>query len=383
MSFAEEFEINDLIIGDSESMAEIKSMVSTYSKSDASVLIGGDTGTGKELVSKAIHLNSHRKHKPFQAINCGAIPAQFLESELFGHKKGAFTGSISDRKGRFELADQGTLFLDEIGDMPLELQVKLLRVLEDGVVQPLGGGETKVDVRLVAATHRKLEEMMSQGKFREDLFYRINVLPIKIPSLCQRTNDIPILIEHLAKKFSNQKKPISFTPESLDVLQHHKWPGNVRELANFVHRFTTLLPESQIDLFSINTQFLDTEIRLLIANRANTEQSSFDFLSYKESANEVVINNKINQRNFVSNNVEADRKKFEMDDFEDIIALSENLEFIPEKGIQAKNILNKLEEEFIKKALIQTSGNVSKASKLLCLGRTTLIQKIEKYNIQY
>jgi len=267
--------------------------------------------------------------------------------------------------------------------MPLELQVKLLRVLEDGVVQPLGGGETKVDVRIVAATHRKLEEMMSQGKFREDLFYRLNVLPIKIPSLCQRKNDIPILIEHLAKKFSNQKKPISFTPESLDVLQHHKWPGNVRELANFVHRFTTLLPESQIDLFSINTQFLDTEIRLLIANRANTEQSSFDFLSYKESANEVVINNKINQRNFVSNNVEADRKKFEMDDFEDIIALSENLEFIPEKGIQAKNILNKLEEEFIKKALIQTSGNVSKASKLLCLGRTTLIQKIEKYNIQY
>ena len=383
MSSAEEFEINDLIIGNSESMAEIKSMVATYSKSDASVLIGGDTGTGKELVSKAIHLNSHRKHKPFQAINCGAIPAQFLESELFGHKKGAFTGSISDRKGRFELADQGTLFLDEIGDMPLELQVKLLRVLEDGVVQPLGGGETKVDVRIVAATHRKLEEMMSQGKFREDLFYRLNVLPIKIPSLCQRTNDIPILIEHLAKKFSNQKKPISFTPESLDVLQHHKWPGNVRELANFVHRFTTLLPESQIDLFSINTQFLDTEIRLLIANRANTEQSSFDFLSYKESANEVVINNKINQRNFVSNNVEADRKKFEMDDFEDIIALSENLEFIPEKGIDAKNILNKLEEEFIKKALIQTSGNVSKASKLLCLGRTTLIQKIEKYNIQY
>ena len=383
MSSAKEFEINDLIIGNSESMAEIKSMVATYSKSDASVLIGGDTGTGKELVSKAIHLISHRKHKPFQAINCGAIPAQFLESELFGHKKGAFTGSISDRKGRFELADQGTLFLDEIGDMPLELQVKLLRVLEDGVVQPLGGGETKVDVRIVAATHRKLEEMMSQGKFREDLFYRINVLPIKIPSLCQRTNDIPILIEHLAKKFSNQKKPISFTPESLDVLQHHKWPGNVRELANFVHRFTTLLPESQIDLFSINTQFLDTEIRLLIANRANTEQSSFDFLSYKESANEVVINNKINQRNFVSNNVEADRKKFEMDDFEDIIALSENLEFIPEKGIQAKNILNKLEEEFIKKALIQTSGNVSKASKLLCLGRTTLIQKIEKYNIQY
>ncbi|MDA9908959.1 sigma-54 dependent transcriptional regulator [Gammaproteobacteria bacterium] len=383
MSSAEEFEINDLIIGDSESMADIKSMVATYSKSDASVLIGGDTGTGKELVSKAIHLNSHRKHKPFQAINCGAIPAQFLESELFGHKKGAFTGSISDRKGRFELADQGTLFLDEIGDMPLELQVKLLRVLEDKVVQPLGGGEAKVDVRIVAATHRKLEEMMSQGKFREDLFYRINVLPIKIPSLCQRTNDIPILIEHLAKKFSNQKKPISFTPESLDVLQHHKWPGNVRELANFVHRFTTLLPESQIDLFSINTQFLDTEIRLLIANRANTEQSSFDFLSYKESANEVVVNNKINQRKLVSNNVEADRKKFEMDDFEDIIALSENLEFIPEKGIHAKNILNKLEEEFIKKALIQTSGNVSKASKLLCLGRTTLIQKIEKYNIRY
>jgi sigma-54 specific flagellar transcriptional regulator A len=382
MPSKEIFEINDMIIGDSESIAEIRSLVSTYSKSDASVLITGATGTGKELVSRAIHLSSHRKHNTFQALNCGAIPAQFLESELFGHKKGAFTGSISDRKGRFELADQGTLFLDEIGDMPLELQVKLLRVLEDGVVQPLGGGETKVNVRIVAATHKNLEDMITQGKFREDLFYRLNVLPIKIPSLCQRTDDIPILIDHLAKNFSNHKKPISFTSESLAVLQHHKWPGNVRELANFVQRFTTLLPESQVDLFSINTQFLDTKISLLIANKAIMEQSSFDFLSYGESPNVVENNNKFIQRKFVSNNNQAERK-FEIDDFEDIIRLSETIGLIPEGGIQAKNILNKLEEEFIKKALVQTSGNVSKASKLLCLGRTTLIQKIEKYDIRY
>ncbi len=212
MSVRKESEIDSLIVGDSEAISDIRSIVATYSKSDASVLIRGQTGTGKELVSQALHQNSDRSDKPFQAINCAAIPDQFLESELFGHKRGAFTGSIADRKGRFELADQGTLFLDEIGDMPLDLQVKLLRVLEDGIVQPLGGGEKIVDVRIVAATHRNLEEMIAEGTFREDLFYRLNVLPINIPPLSERTSDIPLLIRHLASKFSKETKNLYHFP---------------------------------------------------------------------------------------------------------------------------------------------------------------------------
>jgi len=374
-------EISSLIVGDSEAISDIRSIVATYSKSDASVLIRGQTGTGKELVSQALHQNSGRSDKPFQAINCAAIPDQFLESELFGHKRGAFTGSIADRKGRFELADLGTLFLDEIGDMPLDLQVKLLRVLEDGIVQPLGGGEKKVDVRIVAATHRNLEEMIAEGTFREDLFYRLNVLPINIPPLSERTSDIHLLIKHLANKFSKERKPISFSTDSLLILQQYEWPGNIRELSNFIQRFTILLPESEIDLFSINTQFLDPKISLLMAERHDTVKSKSveirdDGKNIGDNYTEI-----IEQSLLEPQEREVAGALVDTDDFEDIIRLSEKIVSIPEEGIESKKILSKLEEDFIRKALIQTNGNVSKASKLLCLGRTTLIQKIEKYEI--
>ncbi len=381
MSVRKESEISSLIVGDSEAISDIRSIVATYSKSDASVLIRGQTGTGKELVSQALHQNSDRSDKSFQAINCAAIPDQFLESELFGHKRGAFTGSIADRKGRFELADQGTLFLDEIGDMPLDLQVKLLRVLEDGIVQPLGGGEKKVDVRIVAATHRNLEEMIAEGTFREDLFYRLNVLPINIPPLSERTNDIPLLIRHLASKFSKERKPISFSSDSLLILQQYEWPGNIRELSNFIQRFTILLPESEIDLFSINTQFLDPKISLLMAERHDTVKSTS--VEIKDDGKNIGDNYTeiIEQSLLEPQEREVAGALVDTDDFEDIIRLSEKIVSIPEEGIESKQILSKLEEDFIRKALIQTNGNVSKASKLLCLGRTTLIQKIEKYEI--
>ena len=381
MPVRKESEIGTLIVGDSDAISDIRSIVATYSKSDASVLIRGQTGTGKELVSQALHQNSDRSDKPFQAINCAAIPDQFLESELFGHKRGAFTGSIADRKGRFELADQGTLFLDEIGDMPLDLQVKLLRVLEDGIVQPLGGGEKKVDVRIVAATHRNLEEMIAEGTFREDLFYRLNVLPINIPPLSDRSSDIPLLIRHLAKKFSKKEKPISFSQDSLAILQQYGWPGNIRELSNFIQRFTILLPESEIDLFSINTQFLDPKISLLMAETHDTVKSTSveirdDGKNIGDNYTEI-----IEQSLLEPQEREVAGALVDTDDFEDIIRLSEKIVSIPEEGIESKQILSKLEEDFIRKALIQTNGNVSKASKLLCLGRTTLIQKIEKYEI--
>ena len=365
----------DLIVGNSEPIHQLRSVIPTYAASDASVLIRGKTGTGKELISIALHQCSNRENKAFYAINCAAIPGQFLESELFGHKKGSFTGSIADRKGKFELCHEGTLFLDEIGDMPLDLQSKLLRVLEDGVVQPLGGGEIKVDVRIIAATHQNLEEMISKGTFREDLFYRINVLPITVPSLSERMDDIPVLIQHFAAVFAKDSAPIRFTDDSLKILLSYLWPGNVRELSNFVKRFSILMPSQIIDLLNISPQFLNTEINLVIA-QDNYHDVPLNLKALNDANNPVKMAESIDQES--TTNIDD---VIDINDFEDIIRLSETTKNIPAEGIQTKEILQRLEERFIEKALTQTNGNVSKASKLLNLGRTSLIQKIDKYKL--
>ncbi len=365
----------DLIVGNSEAIHQLRSVIPTYAASDASVLIRGKTGTGKELISIALHRCSNRENNAFYAINCAAIPGQFLESELFGHKKGSFTGSIADRKGKFELCHEGTLFLDEIGDMPLDLQSKLLRVLEDGVVQPLGGGEIKVDVRIIAATHQNLEEMISKGTFREDLFYRINVLPITVPSLSERMDDIPVLIQHFGAVFAKDGAPIRFTDDSLRILLSYPWPGNVRELSNFVKRFTILMPGQIIDLLDISPQFLNTGINLVIA-QDNYHDVPLNLTAVNYANNSVKKAESIDQES--TTNIDD---VIDIDDFEDIIRLSETPKNIPAEGIQTKEILQKLEERFIEKALTQTGGNVSKASKLLNLGRTSLIQKIDKYGL--
>ena len=202
---------SESILGKSVAIERLRAIVTQCANSNAPVLLRGQSGTGKELVSRALHDGSQRASNPFVAINCGAIPDQLLESELFGHRKGSFTGATCDRKGRFELAQMGTLFLDEIGDMPSQLQVKFLRVLEEKVVEPVGGGaEVRVDVRIIAATHRNLEEMVSEGKFREDLLYRLNVLPINIPALDQRSEDIPGLLAHFSNVFGVDGEKITF-----------------------------------------------------------------------------------------------------------------------------------------------------------------------------
>jgi sigma-54 specific flagellar transcriptional regulator A len=365
----------DLIVGNSEAIHQLRSVIPTYAASDASVLIRGKTGTGKELISIALHQCSNRENNAFYAINCAAIPGQFLESELFGHKKGSFTGSVADRKGKFELCHEGTLFLDEIGDMPLDLQSKLLRVLEDGVVQPLGGGEIKVDVRIIAATHQNLEEMISKGTFREDLFYRINVLPITVPSLSERMDDIPVLIQHFAALFAKDTAPIRFTDDSLKILLSYTWPGNVRELSNFVKRFSILMPGQIIDLLDISPQFLNTEINLVIAED-NYHDMPLKLTAVNDANDSIKKAESIDQES--TTNIDD---VIDIDDFEDIIRLSETPKNIPAEGIQTKEILQRLEERFIEKALTQTKGNVSKASKLLNLGRTSLIQKIDKYKL--
>jgi transcriptional regulator with GAF, ATPase, and Fis domain len=227
------------LIGSSPKFRAVLDDISMVAPVDCSVLVQGETGTGKEVIAQAIHDASPRRHHRFVALNCAAIPSALLESELFGHKRGAFTGAVTETMGRFQAADRGTLFLDEIGDLPLELQPKLLRVLQEQQVEPLGSGRSvQVDVRVIAATNQDLWNMVQERKFRADLYYRLNVFPIALPPLRERRDDIPLLVEHFVRKFAaRQGKSIDEIPgELMEVLKRHVWPGNIRELQNFVER---------------------------------------------------------------------------------------------------------------------------------------------------
>jgi len=234
------------IIGKSAALESVLEQVKQVASTDSTVLIEGETGTGKELVAHAVHNASHRIGRPFIKLNCAAIPLDLLESELFGHEKGAFTGAIAQKIGRFEMADKGTLFLDEIGDIPSALQPKLLRVLQEQEFERLGSGRThKVDVRLVAATNRDLAKMVAHGQFRSDLYYRLNVFPILLPALRERREDIPVLVMHFVKLFSRRmgKQVDSIPPETMAAFQLYSWPGNIRELQNLVERAVILSRE--------------------------------------------------------------------------------------------------------------------------------------------
>ena len=239
------------IVGQSAALREVLEQVETVATSDATVLLLGETGTGKELIARALHLRSHRKARPLVKVNCAAIPSGLLESELFGHERGAFTGAITQKMGRLELADHGTLFLDEVGDIPLELQPKLLRVLQEREFERLGSTRTvKVDVRLVAATHRDLETMMAENQFRSDLYYRLNVIPIRIPALRERPEDIPLLVRYFTDKYARRMgKQIDTIPAgALRKLMGWHWPGNVRELENTVERAVILTTGDTLEI---------------------------------------------------------------------------------------------------------------------------------------
>jgi transcriptional regulator with PAS, ATPase and Fis domain len=231
------------IIGQSSSMKKILRMVEKVAGSDTTIMLTGETGTGKGVIARAIHECSPRRGKPLVQINCGATPEGLLESEFFGYRRGAFTGAVSDKAGKFEMAHGGTIFLDEIGDMSADLQVKVLRVLEEGEFERVGGHETiKVDARIIAATHRDLEEEVQKGNFREDLFYRLYVIPILLPSLRERKSDIPFLVHHFLNEFAqkNQKAVMTVAPEAMQLLVNHPWYGNVRELKNLIERIVVL-----------------------------------------------------------------------------------------------------------------------------------------------
>lgn len=317
------------MIGRSKAMKNVFERIEKVARSDSTILIMGPSGTGKELVASAIHQLSARSHKNRVSVNCGAIPSELLESELFGHVRGAFTGAISNRKGRFEMAHNGTIFLDEIGDMPSLLQVKLLRVLQERVIEPVGQSETlPIDVRVIAATHRDLDKAVQEGKFREDLFYRLNVIPIRMPALKDRREDIPLLISHFLDRFvsADRSNQITFSSDTLDLLLGYDWPGNVRELENVIERLVILRGGSEI-------LPEDLPAKIFRSNPLATQQ-------YK------------------------------------------TLFELPDSGVDLKQILSDIEDSLILQAMNRTGGNKNQASKLLTLNRTTLIEKMKKKNLE-
>lgn len=346
------------IIGVSPAIRKVFEAIQKVADTDSTVLISGESGTGKELVARAIHTLSSRKKGPLIPVNCGAIPADLLESELFGHVKGAFTGAISNRQGRFELAKNGSIFLDEIGDMPSMLQVKLLRVLQERIFEPVGGMKAiPADVRIIAATNKDLEEAVKQKNFREDLFYRLNVIPIHVPSLRERRSDIPFLIERFAKRFNAEKKrSVSFNdPAVVDLLLRYDWPGNVRELENLIERLVVFCGDGEIELKDLPPKIFQ---RVELAHSTPGMQGKFGFATHAAAQIEA---------GFLNVQEQLQIPRF----------------ILPEEGADLKDILNVFESDLLLQALTRTKGNKNRASELLKMNRTTLVEKLKKKNLNY
>ncbi|MCG9767431.1 sigma-54 dependent transcriptional regulator [Pseudoalteromonas piscicida] len=352
----------DGLVGETEAVKNVRFLISQVAKTDANVLILGESGTGKEVVARNVHLLSKRAQGPFVPVNCGAIPGELLESELFGHEKGAFTGAISARKGRFELAQGGTLFLDEIGDMPLQMQVKLLRVLQERTYERVGGTKPiQADVRVIAATHRNLEVMIEDGKFREDLFYRLNVFPIENPSLNERAEDIALLLKELTRRVNEQTgNSVKFTDRAVDSLKSHAWPGNIRELANLVERMVIMFPDKVVDVTDLPQKYRYIEVEAF-------EPEYPEELLEKDAFNELF-----------SDGFSDDEEDMVAEDF---APQASNVGLLPDEGIELKEYLAELEIDLITQALERYDYVVARAAEILGVRRTTLVEKMKKYNL--
>ena len=316
------------IIGESPKLRSLLELVEKVADSDSTVLILGESGTGKELIAQAIHQLSTRKNQNFVPVNCGAIPEELLESELFGHVKGSFTGAIANRVGRFALADKGSLFLDEIGDMPTCLQVKLLRVLQNQEIEPVGGsGSRKIDTRIIAATHQNLEELVAAKVFREDLYYRLSVIPLVVPPLRERQEDIPLLIDSFLKRMNHEKHRhiTGVAPDALQALCAYRWPGNIRELENLIERLVIIKGSGIITCNDLPAKFLNLK--------------------------------------------------------PPVIAVATKAYPLPGTGINFNEVIEEFENSLIMDALAKTQGNKKEAAELLNLKRTTLIEKLKKKNL--
>ena len=331
------------LVGASAGMRAVRRMMSQVADTDATVLVLGESGTGKEVVARSLHAHSRRRNGPFVPLNCGAIPGELLESELFGHEKGAFTGAVSSRAGRFELAQGGTLFLDEIGDMPLAMQVKLLRVLQERTFERVGGSQTlEADVRIVCATHKNLEEMIAKGSFREDLYYRINVFPIEMPALRERTEDLPLLVNELTARLEREQRgSVRFSVAAMASLQRHRWAGNVRELANLVERMAIMHPGAVVGARDLPPKFRHLEAH------EEDEVAVPAALAAPEPAS----------------------------------ASGAAVGLLPVNGLDLKEYIQDLEKSLIEQALDDCSGVVARAADRLRLRRTTLVEKMRKYDL--
>lgn len=331
------------LVGTSRAVQTVRKMIQQVANSDANVLILGESGTGKEVVARNLHYYSSRRDKAFVPVNCGAIPGDLLESELFGHEKGAFTGAISARQGRFELAEGGTLFLDEIGDMSLNMQVKLLRVLQERTFERVGSNKSiEADVRIIAATHRDLEEAITEGKFREDLFYRLNVFPIEMPPLRDRVEDIPLLVNELIRRIEHEKRgSVRLTQAAILALCQYNWPGNVRELANLIERLAILYPFGVVNATDLPDKFQTDTVRAQ-ATTMDEELLAPQPMQYA---------------------LDSEPR-------------------LPRGGLDLKEHLSNLEVGYIKQALDDANGVVAQAAKRLGMRRTTLVEKLRKYGLQ-
>lgn len=354
--------------GNSPAIRQVVQLIRQVAAHDSSVLILGESGTGKEVAARAVHDASPRRQRPFVAINCGAIPAELLESELFGHEKGAFTGAITARKGRFEIAEGGTLFLDEIGDMSLPMQVKLLRVLQERVFERVGSHTpVRCNVRIIAATHRNLEDAIARGTFREDLFYRLNVFPIEMPSLRSRIEDLPQLVRTFNERNSAAgRSKVEFNSRALKVLSHYPWPGNVRELGNLVERMSILCPNRRVDVADLPPKY-----------RPQALLAELDLESEDDTDNAILLPEH-DECNLSDSG--------ELDDGEAMSLLSESsspesLARLPPEGIDLRDHLFTIERDLIQQALNRAGGTVAHAARLLKLRRTTLVEKLRKFQM--
>lgn len=344
--------------GNSPAIVNVRKSIDQVADSDATVLILGESGTGKEVVARSLHDASLRSSKPFVPLNCGAIPGELLESELFGHEKGAFTGALNSRLGRFELAEGGTLFLDEIGDMPLMMQVKLLRVLQERTFERVGSSKSiHCNVRIIAATHRHLEDQIKENRFREDLYYRLNVFPIEVPPLRERAEDIPLLVtDIIARMEASNRGSVRLSSASLSVLMQYDWPGNVRELANLIERLAIIHPGGLINVADLPEKFQ----RLPVPEEIMRETEETEL-----------------------NAAGGDRFELLQSESDSDSLKPEEVEPLPEKGIDLKKYLDTMESNLIRRALEESNGVVAHAAKRLNLRRTTLVEKLRKLELQY
>ncbi|MGB0722238.1 MAG: sigma-54 interaction domain-containing protein [Gammaproteobacteria bacterium] len=352
--------------GESPPIQMVRSLIERVGPTDANVLILGDSGTGKELVARHLHAHSERADGPFVPINCGAVPDSLLESELFGHEKGAFTGAITARKGRFELARGGTLFLDEIGDMPLDMQVKLLRVLQERVFEPLGSTRTvQADVRVMAATHRNLEARVESGEFREDLFYRLNVVPIELPTLKERPGDIPLLIQDMLERASAAGRgTFDLSAAALEALERYPWPGNVRELSNLVERLGVLFPYTTVGVAELPAKY---QSYALTEEPPGVDPAAFLSLGIGPA------------KTGASGSAAADGATAAPEAAASAAGVDEAP--FPDDGLDLKEYVSDMEARLLERALEANDYVVAQTARKLKINRTTLIEKMRKYGI--